>query len=151
MQGDPTAIYAGPGPFSASVRGRDSRNHTDQSMVTPVWPQQTNIPPAMNEIVSVSRYTVTLTDLSTDPDYNIASNVPLSNTPGKYVMTRTFSSPPSMNVAHTVMDNAGASAGRARTWIANCYLVVPCRTGYTFTPHFLTVCTSTSSSDFRAN
>ena len=126
-------VYPGLGPFYASVRGRDSNYRPYQSGQTQVWPQQSNALPAVNETISVNRYTVTLTDLSTDADsatcghsgngqlqvtwgttgyIDTVPNVPLSTTPTNVLITRTFASPTSMNVAHSVTDNAGASAGK---------------------------------------
>jgi len=216
--------YAGPGPYTASVRGRDSKYHLYASTITQIWPAQTNSSPVVNETVIVDRYTVTLTDLSTDPDYNTCDhsgngqikvswgttgyvdtvpNASLSSLPTNTVIARTFSSSTSMNVVHSVTDNAGTTAGRviqvnvpgpitisgtvrnsigtafsgvtvilktiggsalvtattdssgtyslSRSWVDDCYLVQPLKTGYTFSPATQTICNNTNSANFQAN
>ncbi len=207
------------------MRGRDSKYHPYASVQTQIWPAQTNTPPVVNESIVINRYTVTFTDLSTDPDYNTCdhsgngqirvtwgttgyvdavANVALSTVPSGTVITRTFSSSTSMNVVHAVTDNAGQVTGKvlnnvivpgpisisgttftsgggpfagvlivlkttggsslattttdaggaysiSRSWVDDCYLVQPVKSGATFTPATRTVCDNTANADFQAN
>jgi len=120
-------MYASSGPFSASVSGRDANAHP-YSATQIVTPQTVNIPPTVDQTVSVACFTVTLTDLSIDPDYNTcghagnaqetinwgngttsSANVSLTNSPSNYVFTKTYTTASTYNITHTVKDNANAT------------------------------------------
>ena len=120
--------YASSGPFTVTVSGRDAKNHPYVSPPQNVTPQAVNIPPTVAETVEVSCYTVTLTDLSIDPDYNVCGHagnaqesinwgnattssaiVSLTDSPSHYVFSKTYTAAGTYNITHTVKDNANAT------------------------------------------
>jgi hypothetical protein len=134
-QGFPvTHTYAGPGPYYPTVSGRDSKqHHYTGNTVEGVYPPQININPVVDDIISVSWDTVTLTDLSVDPDYNTcghsgngritvnwygtglvdARDVALTDTPSNAVFTRSFPGfSGTIKVIHTVRDNGGSEVSK---------------------------------------
>jgi predicted CxxxxCH...CXXCH cytochrome family protein len=126
-------LFASAGPFSVTVSGRDAGNHPFSSTAS-VTPQTANIPPTVNDTVTVACSVVTLTDLSTDPDAatcghsgtaletinwgngtTSTGNVTLSGSPSNAVFTKTYTGSGTYNIIHTVRDNANATASRTTT------------------------------------
>jgi predicted CxxxxCH...CXXCH cytochrome family protein len=72
---EPTHIYTTPGTYPISVKMRDADYHPASAggrfiqIATPA-----NVPPVSAMSVSVSGSTITVTDLSYDPDYNLYEN-----------------------------------------------------------------------------
>ena len=121
-------LYASAGPFSVTVSGRDANNHPYASPPQSVTPQAINIPPTVNETITVACSVVTLTDLSTDPDATTcghsgtaletinwgngttsSGNVNLSGSPSNAVFTKTYTGSGVYNIIHTVRDNANST------------------------------------------
>ena len=129
-------LYASPGPFSVAVSGRDAGNHPFSS-TTSVTPQPgVNIPPTVDETITVSCSVVTLTDLSIDPDATScghsgtaletinwgngttsSGNVTLSGSPSNAVFTKTYPTGGVFNILHTVRDNANTTASKLTTGV----------------------------------
>ena len=120
--------YATGGPYYPVVTGRDANRHHFTGISSGVYPQPANMPPIVNSTITVESYTVTLTDLSTDPDYNTCGHsgngelsvnwkgrgvvdtkpVAFSDTPSNTVITRSFPGfAGTIDVLQTVKDNAG--------------------------------------------
>jgi predicted CxxxxCH...CXXCH cytochrome family protein len=64
-----THYYAQPGAYQVQLYAIDTNRHSDTVSV-PVVAQRVNVPPVPDFTVTVSGLTVTVTDYSTDPDYN---------------------------------------------------------------------------------
>jgi hypothetical protein len=121
--------YAGPGPYDLKVTARDANNH-------PSWPihQKQVVPKASNQhhvadrTVEVQGYTVTITDLSVDPDFDLCGHtgpgtvtihwgdgtttqdaLNLTDQPSGQVFTHTYGSPGTRTIIYAVEDNAGAA------------------------------------------
>lgn len=117
--------YAGPGPYNAKLTVRDKNNHSGE-ITTPVSPVAANLPPvADKKPVTVSGCTVTLTDLSRDPDYNTcghsgsgsitiqwgdgkstSSSINLTAAPSNIPYTHVYTSAGTYTISHFVSDNA---------------------------------------------
>jgi PKD repeat protein len=70
IEAEPTHTYAAGGSYIARVNFLDAHNHPG-IVVQGVYISPTNVPPVSNfSLLSVSGNTVTLRDLSYDPDYN---------------------------------------------------------------------------------
>jgi len=129
-------IYAGLGPYYPVVTGRDANMHPYTGTTSGVYPQPTNVSPTVNSTIKVESYTVTLTDLSTDPDYNTCGHsgngelsvnwkgrglvdtksVAFTDSPSNAVITRSFPGfSGTIDVLHTVKDNAGAYVSKTTT------------------------------------
>jgi hypothetical protein len=128
-------LYQSAGPYTVTLSGRDANNHPYSQMAS-ITPQAVNQPPAVNESISISCSTVTLTDLSTDSDYNTcghsgngnetiswgdSSSTPrsvfLSTSPSNSVFTKTYATASTFTILHTVTDNAGAIASHNITGV----------------------------------
>ncbi len=127
-----THVYASTGPYYPIVSGRDANNHPFTGTVTGgVYPTGINTPPVANKSISVSRYTVTLTDLSTDSDSSTCGhsgpgsirinwggtiqNFPINLTgdPSNQTYQYTFTTAGTKTIQHTITDNSGAQVSSA--------------------------------------
>ncbi|MEJ2696203.1 MAG: CxxxxCH/CxxCH domain-containing protein [Candidatus Sulfobium sp.] len=121
--------YAGSGPYFPRLVVTDVNNHVGTSTIQ-VTPLAANAFPIADKSLSVSGKTVTLTDLSYDPDYNLCGHsgsgiISISWGDGTPVMTRSINltdSPSNIGFSHTyycsstcrftvqhyVTDNSGA-------------------------------------------
>lgn len=119
-----THRYPGAGPYTVTLTVRDANlvAATTQKSVTP---QNANQPAVANYTVSVSGMTVTLTDLSYDPDYNqcghsgpgiisilwgdntntTTTNFMMTDTPSHHIFTHTYANPGNYWIYHSVRDN----------------------------------------------
>lgn len=124
----PVHVYSISGTYTVNLTVRDAKGNraAAASTVTPKLTQ--NQGPTAAKQVTVVGYTVTLTDLSTDPDSNTCGRtgpgkvsvnwsnaaetrpVDLSDTPSNQVFTRTYSVNGSYTVRHSVTDNGGLAA-----------------------------------------
>jgi predicted CxxxxCH...CXXCH cytochrome family protein len=127
-------VFASAGPFSVTVSGRDANAHPFSSTQS-ITPQAVNIPPTVNETITVSCSVVTLTDLSIDPDATTcghsgtaletinwgngttSGNVNLSGSPSNAIFTRTYTTGSVYNIIHTVRDNANATVSHTTTGV----------------------------------
>jgi len=129
-------LYASTGPFSVALGGRDAGDHPFSS-TTSVTPQVgANIPPTVNETITVACSVVTLTDLSIDPDATScghsgsaletinwgngttsSGNVTLSGSPSNAVFTKTYTTSGVYNILHTVRDNANATVSKTTSGV----------------------------------
>ncbi len=128
---EPTHIYTAPGDYPISVEMRDADYHPASAggrVVQIATPQ--NVPPVSAMSVSVSGSTITVTDLSYDPDYNIYGNsgpgqidilwgdftktsvpINLTDSPSNQVYTHTSSmNNYNLSMSHVVRDNRMAPA-----------------------------------------
>jgi predicted CxxxxCH...CXXCH cytochrome family protein len=121
--------YAGSGPYFPQVTVTDVNNHVGTKTVQ-VTPQAANAFPSAAKSVSVSGKTVTLTDLSYDPDYNLCGHsgpgvisitwgdgtptmtqsINLTDSPSNVVFSHTYncSSTCLFTIQHYITDNSGA-------------------------------------------
>lgn len=130
---NPTHMFPSGSSYAVTLTARDAYNHT-ATRTSSVTPQSVNISPVVNAAVSVQGYTVTLTDLSYDPDYNTCGHsgsgqikvqwndaynnspittemVNLTGSPSNRIFTYTYSSkyiPHNQNIYLSVTDNTGA-------------------------------------------
>lgn len=128
-------IYQSAGAYSVTLSGRDVNSHPFSS-VQSITPQSQNTPATVNESISVSCFTVTLTDLSTDSDADTCGhsgsafetinwgdgtiatrNVLLGSSPSNAVFTKTYSSASTNTITHTVKDNANATSSHVITGV----------------------------------
>ena len=126
-------LFASAVPFSVTVSGRDVNGHA-YSSTRSITPQAVNIPPTVNETITVACSVVTLTDLSIDPDATTcghsgsaqetinwgngtitSGNSDLSGSPSNTVFTKTYTGSGAYNILHTVRDNANATASHMTT------------------------------------
>jgi hypothetical protein len=128
-----THVYPTAGPYYPTVSGMDSNNHSFTGTVTGgVYPLPTNTAPTAAKSISVSRYTVTLTDLSYDPDYNTCGHsgtgtiqinwgtdkvqtaaINLTGSPSNQVYQYTFSTSGTKSIQHFITDNTGSKVNSA--------------------------------------
>ncbi len=121
--------YASGGTYNVAFRFRDANYHPGDT-ATQVTLQSVNVAPAANSApVSVKSYTVTLTDLSYDPDYNtcghsgagkiyvdwgdgttISQSISLTDNPSNQVYSHTYAMKGTFHLIHKVTDNAGYTA-----------------------------------------
>ncbi|MDA8105033.1 MAG: CxxxxCH/CxxCH domain-containing protein [Nitrospiraceae bacterium] len=119
-----THRYAGPGPYNVTLQTSDTNSQIAAAQ-TSVTPQLTNQPAVAGYTVSVSGMTVTLTDLSYDPDYNqcghsgqglisilwgdgtnTTTNIDFIDMPSNQIFLHTYTAPGTYYLYHSVKDNA---------------------------------------------
>ena len=135
-----THAYPGPGPYPLKVTARDKYNHPSwpihQKLISP---KSTNLTHTADRTVDVQGFTVTITDLSTDPDFDQCANsgpgkvtihwgdgtttlelLDLTDQPSGQVFTHTYYSAGSRTIIYAVDDNGGAP-----TQFKNATVMVP--------------------------
>lgn len=123
--------YASANPYTVTLNARDAKNHPANPIQVQVAPRvNANVSPVANVSMSITDYTVTLTDLSYDPDYNscgrsgpgkvivywgdgsapTSQNVNFTNdvNGSRQVFTHTYSAASTNVIYYDVYDNAGA-------------------------------------------
>jgi len=123
-----THAYADITPKVITYSVRDAKGHTlpgdGTKETSPVYPSSVNAPPVVSVTPSVNGYTVTLTDQSTDPDYNACGHsgtgramidwgpggyvyydLNLTDTPSGQQFSYTYSSPGNYTIRYGVYDN----------------------------------------------
>jgi len=132
--------YPGSGPYSATVTARDVNNHIGKATIQ-VTPVAANAFPVINQSIAASGYTVTLTDLSYDPDYNLcghsgsgiisiswgdgtpamSQSINLTDSPSNIEFSHTYGNKSTYTIQHYITDNSGAGP----VFSGNIQVVVP--------------------------
>jgi len=136
VQAAPSHAYPGANTYYVTLYARDADNHRGQT-TQPVNASAFNQPPVAAKSLTANGLTVTLTDLSYDPDYNQCGHsgpgsitvqwgdgntethsINLTNTPSNQTYTHTYSisgSSQTFNVLTSVTDNAGGYASNSQS------------------------------------
>ena len=137
-----THYYSSANPYTVTLNARDAKNHPANQSQAQVTPRgSANVLPVANVSMSITDYTVTLTDLSYDPDYNscgrsgpgkiivywgdgsapTSQNVNFTNdvSGSHQVMTRTYSTAGTYVIYYDVYDNAGSIVRVTPNLVAN--------------------------------
>jgi predicted CxxxxCH...CXXCH cytochrome family protein len=131
-------IYADGNTYFARVTMTDASFHSG-STIASVVPVPSNAPPVANKSISVSGLTATLTDLSSDTDFNscghtgagriqitwgdgsaaFSQSLSLTASPSNAVFSHTYSCSTTCTytIQHSVVDNSGVAASSANTQV----------------------------------
>jgi hypothetical protein len=128
----PTHYYSSTGDYPVVLDMRGDDYHTVLDVYTQVSPTATNVVPVTARSIAVDQYTMSLTDLSYDPDYNecghtgtgvitihwgdgttTLSAIDLTGAPSNQVFTHTYPTLSSRDytIQHFVKDNANKETG----------------------------------------
>jgi len=121
-----THTYTSSGPYYPRLTVTDAKFHTG-SRTTQVNPSSGNILPVADKSISVANRTITVTDRSYDPDYNLyghsgdgminiswgdgtpaqVQSIALTGSPSNVQFTHTYAANGTYTITHAITDNAG--------------------------------------------
>ncbi len=130
-EAEPSHTYASAGTYSINLNMLDADSHPSSTITIAVIVASVNVPPLTDMSISVSGYTATLTDLSSDSDYNQCNHsgagfitilwgngaartdqsINLTDVPSNQVYSYTYPTTATTRlVSHYVKDNANTGA-----------------------------------------